>query len=133
MTCDLPLPDNMTPQPGGGVEVHFPKVEPTTPHKAATSIRHYDSPLSTTKAMFKFDFDVEAEEPKASGSTVAAPLQRGEVKPCHDISLKELVSALILLRSTLVAVGSHACAAPLESLSSRTSTAPAEAVSESLI
>lgn len=42
--------------------------------------------------MFKFDFDVEAEEPQASGSTVPAPLQRGDVKPSHDISLRDLVS-----------------------------------------
>lgn len=44
--------------------------------------------------MFKFDFDVEAEEPQASGSTVPTPLERGEVKPSHDISLKDLVSVV---------------------------------------
>lgn len=49
------------------------------------------SPLDNMS--FKFDFDVESEEPQASGSTVTAPLERGEVKPSHDISLKDLVSA----------------------------------------
>lgn len=44
--------------------------------------------------MFKFDFDVEAQEPQASGSTVPTPLERGEVKPSHDISLKDLVSVV---------------------------------------
>lgn len=51
--------------------------------------------------MFKFDFDVEAEEPQASGSTIPAPLQRGDVKPSHDISLKDLVSiGALAARST---------------------------------
>lgn len=86
VTCTSPhLLKIMTPRAGGGVEV-VPKVE-LCAHVDAVQHRY-----STLETMFKFDFDVEAEEPQASGSTVPAPLQRGEVKPSHDISLKDLVS-----------------------------------------
>ncbi|EKD01887.1 hypothetical protein A1Q2_03814 [Trichosporon asahii var. asahii CBS 8904] len=88
VTCTSPhLLKIMTPRAGGGVEV-VPKVE-LCAHVDAVQHRY-----STLETMFKFDFDVEAEEPQASGSTVPAPLQRGEVKPSHDISLKDLIATL---------------------------------------
>lgn len=75
------LPAAMTVR-GGGVEVS-PKVD----HDLPVPPPYFPS----THTMFKFEFDVDSEEPQASGSTDPMRVERGEVKPCHPISLKDLV------------------------------------------